>query len=47
MIIIPTKYPILQVLKKLDISEFLTKWAIELSEFDVRFTLAKAIKDKH
>lgn len=40
----PISYPVLQVLRKLDMSGCSTKWAIELSEFDAKFTLAKTIK---
>lgn len=43
-IIIPTNYLVLQILRKLDISGRLTKWAMELSEFDISFTPTKVIK---
>lgn len=34
---IPTKYPLLQTLRKPDISGRISKWALELSEFDITF----------
>ena len=34
---IPTEYPMKQVLHKLETSRRLMKWAIELSEFDIRY----------
>lgn len=43
-ITIPMSYLVLQVLRKPNISGCLTKWVIELSEFNVRFTPIKAIK---
>ena len=41
---VPTEYPIKQVLHKPETSERLMKWAIELSEFDIRYKLKMAIK---
>ena len=41
---IPTEYPIKQVLHKPETSGRLMKWAIELSEFDIRYKLKTAIK---
>jgi hypothetical protein len=39
-----TKYPLKKVLRKLDLSERLVNWAIELSKFDVEFVSRNAIK---
>ena len=41
---IPTKYPMKQVLQKQETSGRLMKWAIELSEFDIRYKPKTAIK---
>ena len=41
---IPTKYPMKQVLHKPETSGRLMKWAIELSEFDIRYKPKTAIK---
>ena len=41
---IPTEYPMKQVLHKLETSGRLMKWAIELSEFDIRYKPKTAIK---
>ena len=41
---VPTEYPMKQVLQKPEISERLMKWAIELSEFDIRYKPKTAIK---
>ena len=41
---VPTKYPMKQVLHKPETSERLMKWAIELSEFDIRYKMKTAIK---
>ena len=41
---VPTEYPMKQVLHKLETSGRLMKWAIELSEFDIRYKLKTAIK---
>ena len=41
---IPIEHPIKQVLHKLETSGRLTKWAIELSEFDIRYKPRTAIK---
>ena len=41
---IPTKYPMKQVLHKPETSGRLMKWAIELSEFDIRYKSKTAIK---
>ena len=41
---VPTEYPMKQVLHKLETSERLMKWAIELSEFNVRYRQKTAIK---
>ena len=41
---VPTEYPMKQVLHKPEVSGRLMKWAIELSEFDIRYKLKTAIK---
>ena len=41
---VPTEYPMKQVLHKPQTSERLMKWAIELSEFDIRYKPKTAIK---
>ena len=41
---VPTEYPMKQVLHKLETSRRLMKWAIELSEFDIRYKPKTAIK---
>ena len=41
---VPTEYPIKQVLHKPEVSGRLMKWAIELSEFDIRYKPKTAIK---
>ena len=41
---VPTKYPMKQILHKLETSRRLMKWAIELSEFDIRYKPKTAIK---
>ena len=41
---IPTEYPMKQVLHKPETSERLMKWALELSEFDIRYKLKTIIK---
>ena len=41
---VPTEYPMKQVLLKPETSGRLMKWAIELSEFDIRYKLKTAIK---
>ena len=41
---VPTEYPMKQGLHKPETSGRLMKWAIELSEFDIRYKLKTAIK---
>ena len=41
---VPTEYPMKQVLHKLETSGRLMKWALELSEFDIRYKPKTAIK---
>ena len=41
---VPTEYPMKQVLHKPEVSGRLMKWAIELSEFDIRYKPNTAIK---
>ena len=41
---VPTEYPMKQVLHKPETSERLMKWAIELSEFDIRYNPKTVIK---
>ena len=42
----PTEYPMKQVLHKPETSERLMKWAIELSEFDIRYRPKTEIKEQ-
>ena len=41
---VPTKYPMKQVLHKPETSERLMKWAIEMSEFDIKYKPKTSIK---
>ena len=41
---VPTEYPMMQVLHKPETSRRLMKWALELSEFDIRYKPKRAIK---
>ena len=41
---VPTEYPMKQVLHKPETSGRLMKWAIDLSEFDIRYKLKTTIK---
>ena len=41
---VPTEYPMKQVLHKPETSKRLMKWAIELSEFDIRYKPKTAIE---
>ena len=41
---VPTEHPMRQILHKLETSGRLIKWAIELSEFDIRYKLRTAVK---
>ena len=41
---VPTKYPMKKILHKPETSGSLIKWAIELSEFDIRYKLRTTIK---
>ena len=41
---VPTEYPMRHILHKPETSERLIKWAIKLSEFDIRYKLRTAIK---
>ncbi|KAL5548928.1 hypothetical protein UlMin_004159 [Ulmus minor] len=43
-IIVPTKFPLKQILQKPDTSSRLAKWSIELGEFDILFKPCTAIK---
>ncbi|KAL5548489.1 hypothetical protein UlMin_003720 [Ulmus minor] len=43
-IIVPTKFPLKQILQKPDTSGHLAKWSIELGEFDILFKPRTAIK---
>ena len=43
---VPTEYPMKQVLHKLETSGRLMKWAIELSDFDIRYKPKTVIKGK-
>ena len=41
---VPTEYPMKQILHKLETSGRLIKWAIELSEFNIRYKPRTTIK---
>ena len=41
---VPTEYPMKKILHKLETSGRLIKWAIELSEFDIRYKSRTAVK---
>ena len=41
---VPTEYPMKQILHKPKTSGRLIKWAIELSEFDIKYKLRVAVK---
>ena len=41
---VPTEYPMKQVLHKPETSGSLMKWALELSEFDIRYKPKMTIK---
>ena len=41
---VPTEYPMKQVLHKPETSRRLMKWALELSEFNIRYKPKNAIK---
>ena len=41
---VPTKYPMKQILHKPETSGRLMKWAIKLSEFDIRYKPRTAVK---
>ena len=41
---VPTEHPMRQILHKPETSGRLIKWAIELSEFDIRYKLRTAVK---
>ena len=43
---VPTEHPMRQILHKPETSGRLIKWAIELSEFDIRYKPRTAIKGK-
>ena len=43
-IAVPTEHPMKQILHKPEASGRLIKWAIELSEFDIKYKLRTAIK---
>ena len=44
VILVPTSHPLCQVLQNPDVSGRLTKWAIELGEFDIKFMPRTTIK---
>ena len=44
VILVPTSHPLRQVLQNPDVSGRLTKWAIELGEFDIKFMSRTAVK---
>ena len=41
---VPTEYPMKQILHKPETSGRLMKWAIELSEFDIRYKPREVVK---
>ena len=41
---VPTEYPMKQILRKPETSRRLIKWAIELSEFDIRYKSRTTVK---
>ena len=43
---IPTEHPMKQILHELETSGRLIKWAIELSEFDIRYKPKTAVKEQ-
>ena len=43
---VPTKYPMKQILHKLETSGRLIKWAIKLSEFDIRYKPGTTVKEQ-
>lgn len=45
-IIIPTKYPLLKTFHKPNILDRTTKWALELSEYNITFVPSKVIKSQ-
>ena len=44
VILVPTSHPLCQVLQNLDVSGRLTKWAIELGKFNIKFMPRTTIK---
>ena len=46
VILVPTSHPFRQVLQNLDISGRLTKWAIKIGEFDIKFMPRTTIKEQ-
>ena len=44
VILVPTSHPLQQVLQNPEVSGRLTKWAIELGEFDIKFMPRTAVK---
>lgn len=44
IIIIQTDVPVKQVLHRPDLAEYMIKWFIEISEFDISFEQSKALK---
>ena len=44
VILVPTSHPLHQVLQNPDVSRRLTKWAIELGKFGIKFMPRTAIK---
>ncbi|XP_057760155.1 uncharacterized protein LOC130980501 [Arachis stenosperma] len=43
-IVVRTNHPLRQILTKLELAGRLTKWSIELSEFDIQFQIRSALK---
>ena len=46
VIIVMTDHPLKKAINKLEATGRLSQWAIELSEFDIRYQLRNAIKDQ-
>ena len=44
LIVVVTTYPLKGILQKLELSGWLTKWAIKLSEYDISYQSNIAIK---
>src|SRR5213083_1617369 len=45
-IIVPMSFPLVDILHNPDTSGHITKWVVELAEFDIKFTACTAIKSQ-